>query len=76
VEIAKHDFKWDVSAVANSQRSHSIVEIFASEIADFSKYRHAKAFLRWSRSHSATDLTSDEQASAAKLIALINHALA
>lgn len=76
VEVAKQDLKWDVSAVANSQRSRSIVEIFASEIADFSKYRLAKAFLRWSRSHSATDLTPDEQASAAKLIDLINRALA
>jgi predicted ATPase len=76
VEIAKQDLNWDVSSVANSQPSRSIVEIFASEITDFSKYRLAKAFLRWSRSHSATDLSPDEQASAAKLIELINRAFA
>jgi predicted ATPase len=75
VEIAKQDLNWDVSSVANSQPSRSIVEIFSSEIADFSKYRLAKAFLRWSRSHSATDLSPVEQASAVKIIELINRAL-
>jgi predicted ATPase len=76
VTIAKTDLKWDVTATANAQTSRSIVEIFSAEISDFSKYRLAKAFLRWSRDHSAADLQSGEQAAGARLIDLINKALA
>ena len=45
------------------------------EIKEFSKYRLAKAFLRWTRSHEATDLTEDEQRQWAKLVETINAAL-
>ena len=42
---------------------------------DFSKYKLAKAFIRWSRDHSMTDLQTDEIAQAEKLIEKINKAL-
>ena len=35
------------------------MDIFAAEIADFSKYKLAKAFLRWARAHEASDLTEE-----------------
>jgi hypothetical protein len=41
-----------------------------------SKYKLAKAFLRWSRDHKATGLTGDEQAAAKKLMNLISAGLA
>jgi predicted ATPase len=77
VSVAKGDaaLKWDVSKKAGAQPTRPIVEVFADEIADFSKYKLAKAFLRWSRSHKASDLTGDEQEAAKKLVALINKAL-
>lgn len=75
VAIGKAELGWDVSAVAASQPSRPIVDIFAAEVADFSKYRLAKAFLRWTRSHEAADLTADERTQWTKLIAAINSAL-
>jgi len=49
-------------AQASSQPTRAIVDIFRAEIkSDFSKYRLAKAFLRWSQSHTSSDLTDTEQ---------------
>ena len=50
--------------------------MFAEEIgSDFSKYRLAKGFMRWSRSHAAADLTDDERLQWAVLFGNINQAL-
>jgi hypothetical protein len=51
------------------------VDLFAAEVKDFSKYKLAKAYLRWTRSHEAKDLTSNEQAQWKKLISLVQKAL-
>jgi energy-coupling factor transporter ATP-binding protein EcfA2 len=75
VEIVKSAFGADVSAQAGSQPERPIADIFAASLADFSKYRLAKAFVRWSRDHTAADLTADEQQQWSKLIQLINAAL-
>jgi energy-coupling factor transporter ATP-binding protein EcfA2 len=75
VTIVKNDFGVDVSAQAASQPERPIVDLFASSLPNFSKYRLAKAFIRWSRDHAATDLAQDEQEQWAKLIQLINAAL-
>jgi predicted ATPase len=75
IEIMKSDFGVDVSAQAGSQPERPIVDIFAASLADFSKYRLAKAFVRWSRDHIAADLTADEQQQWTKLVQLINAAL-
>lgn len=75
IVVAKSDCGWDVAAVAAKQKERTLVNIFESEIKDFSKYRLAKAFLRWSRDHSAKDLTSDERNQWVKLIQAINSAL-
>ncbi len=57
VRIALDDLGWDVQATAAKQAERPIVHIFQAEVADFSKYKLAKAFLRWARSHEASDLT-------------------
>ncbi len=77
VAVAKADpaLKWDVIKKAAAQPARPIVDVFSAEIKDFSKYKLAKAFLRWSRDHKAADLTSEEQAAAGKLVELINKAL-
>ncbi len=75
VAVAKADLGWDVTAVATAQPGRPIVDIFAAEVPDFSKYRLAKAYLRWTRTQSAADLTTDERAAWVKLVAAINKAL-
>lgn len=75
VQVARDELKWDITATAKAQEARPIVDIFASEINDFSKYKLAKAFLRWARSHDASDLTPDERAQWATMINAVNKAL-
>ena len=76
VEVGKSECGWDVSEAASSQPMRTIASIFTAEVGtDFSKYRLAKGFLRWSRIHAATDLTDYERLQWATLIQAINQAL-
>jgi hypothetical protein len=75
VAVAKDDLGWDITAAAASQPARSIGDIFNAEVPDFSKYRLAKAYLRWTRHHAASDLTSSEREAWTTLIGLINRAL-
>lgn len=75
VTIANSELNWDVSEIAANQPRRRIVGIFESEITDFSKYRLAKAYLRWTREHSAADLTPQERRSWKKLVERVNRAL-
>lgn len=75
VKVAKSELSWDIAAKAKQQASSDIVGVFEREVSDFSKYRLAKAFLKWSRSHSAADLQPDEVSSWVKLNEAINKAL-
>jgi hypothetical protein len=75
VQVATDELGWDVAIKSAEQPNRPIVELFADEIGDFSKYRLAKAFLRWARTHEAHDLTDNERAQWKKLIELVNKAL-
>lgn len=75
VGIAKSEFEKDVSEVANKQADRSIVSIFKNQIKQFSKYRLAKAFVRWSRDNDAKALSEKERESFSALIAAVNNAL-
>ena len=75
ITVAKNDLGWDISDKATTQATRPIVDIFEKEISDFSKYRLAKAFLRWSREHGAADLTQDERDQWSALIKAVNAAL-
>ena len=75
VAMAQSELGWDVTEVAAKQPQRPIADIFAAEIRDFSKYRLAKAYLRWTREHSASDLTEDERTSWTELIKQVNRAL-
>ena len=75
VAMGRSELGWDVTEIATRQPTRPIADIFAAEIDDFSKYRLAKAYLRWTREHSAADLTEDERTSWAELIKRVNQAL-
>jgi hypothetical protein len=73
--VAHADLGWDVTATAAAQDARPIVDIFEEEVTDFSKYKLAKAFLRWARAHEASDLTEEERKQWTSLIGAINKAL-
>ena len=75
VTVAKHDLGWDVGPIADAQPERPIIDIFADEIGGFSKYKLAKAFLRWSRENEAANLTENEREQWSQLIDTINSAL-
>ena len=75
VRIAESDLGWDVEVKSTQQPTRPIVDIFEVEVSNFSKYRLAKAFLRWTRTHQANDLTADERRYWKKLFESINAAL-
>jgi hypothetical protein len=75
VSIAKGQLGWDISATAAAQPARPVVDIFEAEVPDFSKYRLAKAFLRWTSEHTAGDLTGAERIQWIRLIGAIHKAL-
>ncbi len=76
VVVGKDELGWDVKDKGASQPGRPIVDVFADAIGtDFSKYRLAKAYLRWTRAHAAADLTDAEREQWAKLISAVNKAL-
>ena len=75
-QIAYNDLGWDVRATVSAQPKRPIVSIFSEEIgSDFSKYRLAKSYLRWTRDHGSDDLAAEEHLEWTKLIEKINKAL-
>jgi predicted ATP-dependent endonuclease of OLD family len=75
ISIAKADLGWDVSDTATKQPQRPLVSILENEIKDFSKYRLAKAFVKWSRDHGASDLSKREREQWKQLISSVNAAL-
>ncbi len=75
VAVAKHEFSWNVEAEAGANPTRPIVDIFSANVPGFSKYKLAKAFLRWARDHEASDLTAIEREEWSALIQAINAAL-
>jgi len=76
IKIAKNDLGWDAENEATLQKTRPIVNIIADVAKkDFSKFKLAKAFLRWARSNSLNDLSNEEQTYAENLITTINKAL-
>lgn len=75
INVAKMELGWDVTKVAEVQTSRPIADIFSTQIGGFSKYKLAKAFLRWSRNHTSNSLTEAERTQWKKLIEQVNKAL-
>jgi ABC-type Na+ transport system ATPase subunit NatA len=74
IRVAKEDCGWDVEKEASAQPDRPLVEIL-DKVSGFSKYKLAKAYVRWTRDHSASDLTEDERKQWKKLIDAINSVL-
>ncbi len=75
VEVAFSELTWDVRKEAESAPDDSIVKVLERAVPDFSKYRLAKAYLRWARIHSAADLTDHERKAWGELADRIARAL-
>ena len=76
LSIAKVQCGWDAIATAQAQEKRPIVDVLESVAGkDFSKYKLAKAFIRWSREHDLNDLKAAEITLAEKLIEKVNKAL-
>jgi len=73
--IARDELGIDVVAAAADRRQQPLVDMLTKADGSFSKYRLAKAFLKWSREHSASDLADEERKSWQRLIAGINSTL-
>jgi hypothetical protein len=65
--IARDQLGWDVVEQAAKQSSRPLIDIFSS-ITGFSKYKLAKAFLRWTRDNDASALSERERTSWTRLI--------
>ena len=75
ISVAKSQLGWDITDKAAAHPRRPILAIFKGEISGFSKYRLAKAYLAWTRDHTAADLTSSERDAWAALINKIGAAL-
>lgn len=75
INIVKEEYGVDVSGIANAQAKRPIIDIFSKEVPDFSKYKLAKAYVRWTRSKSSNNLTTEELENWKKMISTINKVL-
>jgi hypothetical protein len=74
IGIARDTLSIDVSADAAAQPSRPIIDLLNVN-AEFSKYKLAKAYVRWARDHTASELTSTERDQFKALFEKINKAL-
>lgn len=72
--IARDQLGWDVVDQVAKHATRPLVDIL-SGVTGFSKYKLAKAFLRWTRENGADALSETERAAWIKLITAINAAL-
>jgi len=75
IGIAKDFLGIDVTVEAAARPGRSIIDLLESTDGGFSKYKLAKAYLRWAHSHAASDLAATERDQFKVLIEKINKAL-
>lgn len=75
IAVAKIEYKKDVKKIADANPTRPIIDIFSKEIKDFSKYKLAKAYIRWTKTNDVQKLTTTEIDQWKKLIQAINKAL-
>jgi AAA ATPase domain len=74
-QIARDEFGIDVVKLAAERTGQPLVDLLCQADKDFSKYKLAKAFVRWSRDHDAADLSDTERENWGKLIGAVNASL-
>lgn len=72
ITIAKEEYGVDTKVTADAQPTRPIIDIFSKDIPSFSKYKLAKAFVRWTRNNDASSLKATEIENWKKLIQTIN----
>lgn len=75
VNIVKSEYGHDLLETSEQQASRPIVELFSKEIDGFSKYKLAKAYIRWTRNHTYEDFNTNEIPQWEKLFESINKSL-
>lgn len=75
VSIASDEFGVDVTTLATTQPTRPIISLLEAEVPNLTKYKLAKAYLRWTRQHEAKDLAAAEITAWTTLITAINKAL-
>ena len=70
--VANEEYSVNVKSISDSQPTRPIIDIFSKEIPSFSKYKLAKAFIKWTRNNDANNLTKSEIENWKKLIQTIN----
>lgn len=73
--IAKDLYGVDLKEQVKNQKSRPIIELFTAEINDFSKYKLAKAFIRWTRENDSSKLDKKEFNGITALINQVNKVL-
>lgn len=74
-KIASDRYGKDIVKISKEQPNRSIISILKSEIENFSKYKLAKEYIRWTQDHEATNLEEKEIDQWIKLFTTINKAL-
>lgn len=75
VKVVQSEWELDLAEKVNSQSSRSIVDILSEEINDFSKFKLAKAFVKWASTNSVNDMASEELDNLEKLAQEVNMVL-
>lgn len=75
VEVIRESFSVDVSAEVATNQNKPFIDVIKNEITDFSKYKLAKAYIRWTHAHTVSDLTDIEREQWKKLFDTINKIL-
>lgn len=73
--VARDALGIDVVDIAAQRAQQPLVDLLTRADKDFSKYRLAKAFVRWSRDHDAGDLSETEREGWTKLLTAVNVSL-
>lgn len=73
--IVKSEYGVDLTEKVTTQSNRPVVELFSKEIDGFSKYKLAKAYIRWTQNHVVEDLSSEEVSQWGNLFDTVNKVL-
>lgn len=75
VKIVKDEYGVDLKEQSQSQSSRPIIDIFSESVPDFSKYKLAKLFIKWSKDNEVSELEDIEIENFSKLFIDVNKVL-
>lgn len=75
IGIVKKEYGVDTKTTADNQPNRPIIDIFSADVPDFSKYKLAKMYIKWTKENESNKLTLTELANWKKLIQQVNKSL-